>query len=101
MSDKYKYMYKKLYDDLKDADMLIHYAYEMKEEKCDDLAKHFAESAMTRLTKSFKETHALFVAHIQKEEKSRETVHECLWEVQHEQLQEWHNEIAKKIEKFK
>lgn len=101
MTDKYKYMYKKLYDDLKDADMLINWAYEMKEEGCDDVAKHFAENAMVRLTKSFKETHTLFTAHAQKEEKTSENIYECLWEVQHEQMQEWYNKIAKKIESFK
>ena len=102
MTKMYKYLYKKMYDDLKDADMLIDYAYKMKEEGKEDVGKYFAESALFRLAKSFKEAHALFGSHAQQEKGfGEENVSNCLWESQHEQLMEWHNCISKKIEKFK
>jgi hypothetical protein len=52
-----------MYDDLKDAEMLIDYACHMKEEGLEDVAKYFAENAVYRLSKSFKEAHALFTTH--------------------------------------
>jgi hypothetical protein len=52
-----------MYDDLKDAEMLIDYACRMKEEGLEDVAKYFAENAVYRLSKSFKEAHALFTTH--------------------------------------
>ena len=67
MTKMYKYLYKKMYDDLKDAEMLIDYACHMKEEEKEDVAKYFAENAVYRLSKSFKEAHALFTAHATQE----------------------------------
>lgn len=53
-----------MHDDLKDAEMLIDYACELKKEGGhDEVAKFFAESAAFRLTKAFKETHSLFTSH--------------------------------------
>lgn len=53
-----------MHDDLKDAEMLIDYACELKKEGGhDEVAKFFVESAVFRLTKSFKETHSLFTTH--------------------------------------
>lgn len=102
MTKMYKYLYKKMHDDLKDAEMLIEYAEKMKEEGREDVAKYFAENALFRLSKSFKEAHALFMTHAQQEKGfDEETVTNCLWHEQHEQMQEWHDKIAKKIEKFK
>ena len=102
MTKMYKYLYKKMHDDLKDADMLIDYACKMKEEGKEDIAKHLAEGAVYRLSKSFKEAHALFVAHAQQEKGfGEETVTNCLWDTQHEQMMEWYTQISKKIERFK
>ena len=67
MTKMYKYLYKKMYDDLKDAEMLIDYACHMKEEGLEDVAKYFAENAVYRLSKSFKEAHALFTTHATQE----------------------------------
>ena len=101
MTKKYKYLYKKMHDDLKDADMLIDYAYKMKEEGCTELAKYFAECAVNRITKSFKEAHTLFTTHATQEPNFNEdSVTHCLWDVQHEQMMEWHDSIIKKIEKI-
>ena len=103
MTKMYKYLYKKMHDDLKDAEMLIDYACELKHEAGhEDVAKYFAESAVHRLSKSFKEAHALFTAHATQEKGfGEETVTNCLWDVQHEQMMDWHDKIAKKVEKFK
>ena len=49
MTKMYKYLYKKMYDDLKDAEMLIDYACRMKEEEKEDVAKYFADNAAYRL----------------------------------------------------
>lgn len=103
MTKMYKYLYKKMHDDLKDAEMLIDYACELKKEGGhDEVAKFFAESAVQRLSKSFKETHALFTTHATQEKGfGEETVTNCLWDVQHEQMMDWYDKIAKKIEKYK
>ena len=103
MTKMYKYLYKKMYDDLKDAEMLIDYAYELKKEGgYDEVAKFFAESAAFRLTKSFKEAHTLFTTHATQEKGfDEETVTNCLWNAQHEQMMDCYDKIAKKIEKFK
>lgn len=64
MTKMYKYLYKKMHDDLKDAEMLIDYACELKKEGGhDEVTKFFAESATFRLIKSFKETHNLFTTY--------------------------------------
>lgn len=98
----YKYLYKKMYDDLKDAEYLIDHACKLKEAGCEDVAKHMAECAVYRLSKSFKEAHALFTTHAaQEKDFNAETPVNCLWDVQHEQLMEWYDKIAKKVEKFK
>ena len=103
MTKMYKYLYKKMHDDLNDAEMLIDYACELKQEAGhEDVAKYFAESAVHRLSKSFKEAHALFTAHATQEKGfGEETVTNCLWDVQHEQMMDWYDKIAKKVEKFK
>ena len=103
MTKMYKYLYKKMHDDLKDAEMLIDYACELKHEAGhEDVAKYCAESAVHRLSKSFKEAHALFTAHATQEKGfGEETVTNCLWDVQHEQMLDWYDKIAKKVDKFK
>lgn len=101
MTKMYRYLYKKMHDDLKDAEMLIGYAHKMSEEGQDDVAKYFAEQATYRLTKSFKESHELFKAHAMNEgDFNNETVTTCLWDVQHEQMMDWYEKIKKDIEKF-
>ena len=101
MTKMYKYLYKKMYDDLKDAEMLIDYACRMKEEEKEDVAKYFADNAAYRLNQSFKAAHTLFTTHAQQEKDfNEESVTNCLWDVQHEQMMDWYDKIAKKIEKF-
>ena len=102
MTKLYHFLYKKMADDLKDAGMLIDYACELKSEGCEDVAKYFAENAVYRLSKSFKEAHTLFETHASKEAGfSGDTVTHCLWDLRHEEMMECYEELAKKIEKFK
>jgi hypothetical protein len=82
--------------------MLIDYACHMKEEEKEDVAKYFADNALYRLNQSFKAAHTLFTTHAQQEKSfTEESVTHCLWDVQHEQMMDWYDKIAKKIEKFK
>lgn len=73
----------------------------MKEEEKEDVAKYFADNAAYRLNQSFKAAHTLFTTHAQQEKGfNEESVTNCLWDVQHEQMMDQHDKIAKKIEKF-
>lgn len=100
---KFKMIYKVMYDDLKDADMLTEYACKLREKSPEDksLADQFMKSGKYRLD-HFMEYHKLFVAEAKKEETSatKTKVDECLWEVTHEHLQEWHKEIEERIKKY-
>ena len=99
---KFKALYQAMYDDLKDADMMIEYACEIKEHNEQDktLAAELAKYAQSRLA-HFMEFHKLFVAETKKVENvDKKTVSDCMWEETHEHLQEWCEQIKKKIEKF-
>lgn len=100
---KYKALYKGMYDDLKDAEMMIDYACEIKEHTPEDkpLADELAKYAKYRL-EHFAAFHRLFVEHAMKEKSiDMKTVEHCMWKESHEQMQEWHDEIEKKISKYK
>lgn len=100
---KFKALYKGMYDDLKDAEMMIEYACEIKEHHPEDkaLADELAKYAKYRL-EHFMAFHKIFVdeAHKQKEV-TEKTVANCMWHETHEQMQEWHDSISKKIMKYK
>lgn len=100
---KFKMIYKAMYDDLKDADMLSEYACELREKHPEDksLADELMKYAKYRL-EHFMEFHKLFVAEAMKaaDLTHKSKVDECLWEVTHENLQEWEHEIAERIKKY-
>ena len=100
---KFKALYKGMYDDLKDAEMMIEYACEIKEHQPEDkaLADELAKYAKYRL-EHFMMFHKIFVteAHKQKEIDAKSVSH-CMWEQTHEQMQEWYDAIEKKIGKYK
>ena len=100
---KFKALYKGMYDDLKDAEMMIKYACEIKEQHPEDkaLADEIAKYAKYRLD-HFMIFHKIFVdeAHKQKEVNEK-TVSHCMWNETHEQMQEWYDSISKKITKYK
>lgn len=98
---KFKALYKGMYDDLKDAEMMIKYAYDIREEDDDiPLADEIAKYAKYRL-EHFMEFHKLFEEEAGKEEHiEKETVSNCMWKETHEQMQEWYEGIKRKIEKY-
>ena len=101
--EKFKALYKAMYYDLKDAEMIIEYACEIMEEKPEDkpLADELAKYAKFRLD-HFMTFHKLFVEHAHKhKEVNEKTVEHCMWKESHEQIQEWYDKIAKKISKYK
>lgn len=96
---KFKALYKGMYDDLKDSEMMIEYAYEIRGED-DSLADEIAKYAKYRL-EHFMEFHKLFESEAEKEEHiNKETVANCMWEETHEQMQEWYENIKRKIDKY-
>ena len=100
--EKFKALYKGMYDDLKDAEMMIHYACEIREDHEEDkgLADEIAKYAKYRLD-HFMLFHGLFVDEAHKHKEINEkTVSHCMWEQTHEHMQEWYDKIKKKIEKY-
>lgn len=100
---KFKALYKAMYDDLKDAEMMIEYACDIKEKSQDDkpLADELAKYAKYRL-EHFAQFHKIFVDEAMKhKEVNEKTVDHCMWHETHEQMQEWHDKIEKKIAKYK
>lgn len=97
---KYKALYKEMYDDLKDSEMMIDYAFCIREEGDKTLADEIAKYAQYRLQHS-QEFHKLLMQEITKEKKEeKETIHECMWEEAHEALQEWHDKIERKVKSY-
>lgn len=99
---KFKAIYKAMYDDLKDADMMIHYAYDIREESPEDknLADELAKYASFRLN-HFMEFHKLFQAEAAKMPTvTEETVSMCMWKETHEMNMEWYQKIKSKIDKY-
>lgn len=99
---KFKALYKAMYDDLKDADMMIDYACEIREEDPADknLADKIAEYADFRL-KHLLEFHKYFTDEAAKVTTTTEkTVSDCMWEETHENYTEWYRSIKNKIEKY-
>lgn len=100
---KFKALYKAMYDDLKDAEMMIEYACKVKEHHPEDkmLADELAKYAKYRL-EHFMAFHKIFVEEVHKQkEVTEKTVAQCMWHETHEQMQEWHDSISKKVAKYK
>jgi selenocysteine-specific translation elongation factor len=99
---KFKALYKAMHDDLKDSEMMINYAYEIREANSADkaLADELAKYALFRLN-HFMEFHNLFKAETKKmPEITEKTVSDCMWCETHEMMQEWHEKIKSKINKY-
>ena len=91
-----------MYDDLKDAEMVIDYAYCIREEQEADknLADEIAKYAQYRL-QHFTEFHHLFENEAEKQKSmDSDTVDKCMWKECQETLQEWHDKIERKINKY-
>ena len=101
--EKFKALYKGMYDDLKDAEMMIEYACDIKEDHAEDkaLADEVAKYAKYRL-EHFMAFHKIFIEEAKKQkEVTEKTVSMCMWEETHKNMQEWYEKIRKKIEKYK
>lgn len=99
---KYKALYQAMYDDLKDSEMMIDYAWEIRDEdsKDTDVADTIAKYAKQRLD-HFQEFHKIFQTHAMKEtDVTKETVSQCMWDLAHEHMQEWYGKIEEKIKKY-
>ena len=99
---KFKALYKAMLDDLKDAEMMIDYACEIREESLEDknLADELARYASFRLN-HFMEFHNLFQNEARKMPKvTDETVSMCMWKESHEEIQKWYQHIKHEIEKY-
>lgn len=99
---KFKALYKAMYDDLKDAEMMIDYACAIEEHEEDKaLADELAKYAHFRLN-HFMEFHSIFVNEATKHnEVDKKTVGDCMWNETHEMMQSWYEKIKRKIEKYK
>ena len=100
---KFKALYRAMYDDLKDAEMMIEYACEIKEHHPEDkaLADELAKYAKYRL-EHFMSFHKIFMDESRKQKEIAEkTVSQCMWHETHEQIQEWYDSISKKVAKYK
>lgn len=97
---KFKALYKGMNDDLKDAEMMIDYAYCIREEGDKALADEIAKYAQYRL-EHFMTFHKLFQDEATKEKNaSEETVQSCMWNETREMFQHWYEEIERKIKKY-
>jgi len=89
---KYKAIYCKMMDDLKDAGMWIEWANELKKDN-PDVAKFLITSANDRLERSFPETRDM-LWNMMKEDKT------MLKELTNDHINSWANEMKEKIKKF-
>ena len=93
---KFKALYKKMMDDLKDADMLLGWAKDL-EKSSAEVAKFLYASAKTRVTSDFPQAKQLFeqMCEMEKEKGS------CyLREVVDEELSDWHESLEARLKKF-
>lgn len=98
-----KMLYKVIYDDLKDADMIVEYAHEIAEEGHKSVADSMIVNAKNRLNHAMA-THEQFtkiVGEMKNKEEHKDKVGECLWDVTHEHFVEWYNHIESCIAKWK
>lgn len=94
---KYKALYKKMMDDLKDGGMWLDWAEKLKED-CPEVAQYLAKSAAVRIDSNYPETKKLF-DHICEEEMKKADL--CMNELIDEQFDEWHEELVNRLKKMK
>ncbi len=100
MMEKFKFLLKIMTDDLKDADMLMDYACELKEDET-ALATEFAKYAQSRL-EHFVAYHKIFQSEAEKDSSgtTARSVPSCMWDEVHSMFLEWYEELERKIKKF-
>lgn len=92
---KYKALYKKMMDALKDAGMWIDWGEQLKEE-CPDTAKFLVESAKARLDTDFPTTYA----HFKKLCDADEDAHCGLNEMVEEHMMDWYESMLNRIKRW-
>ena len=90
---KFKVLYKKMVDDLKDSDMWLDWAKKL-ETKDPMLAKFFTESAEERLEVCFPKTLKIFYSVC---EESKKDEGKCAKELVEEHLEDWHECLMHKL----
>lgn len=90
---KFKVLYKKMVDDLKDSDMWLDWAKKL-ETKDPMLAKFFTESAEERLEVCFPKTLKIFYSVC---EESKNDEGKCAKELVEEHLEDWHECLMHKL----
>lgn len=93
---KYKALYKKMTDDLKDSDMWLDWAKEL-EESSPEVSKFLYTAAKERLTVSFPQTMQLF-EQICKADKSMEG--NSLKDLLKDNLNDWYENLERKLKKM-
>lgn len=94
---KYKALYKKMMDDLKDAEMWLDWAEKVQEEE-PELAKYLYLSAKTRVMTNFPEAKTMFDQICAKEHKKDTSVFK---ELMDSHLEEWKEHVENEIKKWK
>lgn len=90
---KFKVLYKKMVDDLKDSDMWLDWAKKL-ETKDPMLAKFFTESAEERLEVCFPKTLKIFYSVC---EESKNDEGKCAKELVEEHFEDWHECLMHKL----
>lgn len=93
---KYKALYKKMNDDLKDAGMWLDWAKTL-EDKDEEVAKFLYECAKERIEEGFPKTHEMFY-HLCETDKTHDG--HCMSEMVEEQLVDWHEQLERKLKTF-
>lgn len=93
-------LYQIIYDDLKDSQMLIDYAKELKDSN-KQLADTYMTDAKNRLAHS-QQMHKQFTSIIQtlEENGEKEKLADCLWEETHKHYVEWFENLENCIKKW-
>lgn len=93
---KYKALYKKMNDDLKDSGMWLEWAKELMG-KDDEVANFLYQSAKERIEDGFPKTYELF-KHTCETDKAKDG--HCMNEMVEDQFMEWHEELEHKLKTF-
>lgn len=93
---KYKALYKKMMDDLKDAGMWLDWAKEL-QDSSSEVSKFLFTQAKERITVSFPQTMQLF-EQISKTDKTMEN--NSLKEFLKDSLEEWYEDLENKMKKI-
>ena len=100
MAKKFKFLYQIMHDDLKDANMIIHYACELKEDAKDlPIADELAKYAQFRLNHAA-EMDKHFKTEMAKMDVGKNEVTRCLWDQTYDYMMEWYRMIEEKIKNY-